>query len=95
MPALSAPRKSIAVLPFTNLSTEKENEYFADGVQEDVLTNLSRIGDLRIISRTSVMGYRGKNQNLRDIARELGVGTIVEGSRAALRRPDSRQRATH
>jgi TolB-like protein len=74
------PRKSIAVLPFTNLSAEKENEYFADGVQEDVLTNLSRIADLKIISRTSVMGYRGKNQNLREIARELGVGCIVEGS---------------
>ncbi len=79
-PERNAPRKSVAVLPFANLSAEKENEYFADGVQEDVLTNLSRIGDLRVISRTSVMGYRAKNQNLREIARELGVGSVVEGS---------------
>ena len=76
----AASRKAIAVLPFANLSAEKENEYFADGVQEDVLTNLSRIKDLKVISRTSVMGYRGKSQNVREIARELGVGAVVEGS---------------
>ncbi len=73
-------RKSVAVLPFANLSADKENEYFADGVHEDLLTNLSRIRDLKVISRTSVMGYRGKTQNLRQIAGELGVATIVEGS---------------
>ena len=73
-------RKAIAVLPFANLSSDKETEYFADGVQEDVLTNLSRIRDLKVISRTSVMGYRGTTQKLREIGRELGVGTVVEGS---------------
>src|SRR5438270_9885708 len=59
--------KSIAVLPFENLSDEKENAYFADGVQDDILTNLSKIGDLKVISRTSVMPYRGKIQDLRSM----------------------------
>jgi TolB-like protein len=72
--------KSIAVLPFENLSDEKENAYFADGVQDDILTNLSKIGDLKVISRTSVMPYRGKTQNLRDIGKTLGVANILEGS---------------
>lgn len=72
--------KSIAVLPFENLSDEKENAYFADGVQDDVLTNLSKIGDLRVISRTSVMQYRGRPTNLRDIGKALGVSNILEGS---------------
>src|SRR3982751_319390 len=72
--------KSIAVLPFENLSDEKENAYFADGVQDDVLTNLSKIGDLKVISRTSVMQYRGRPTNLRDIGKTLGVSNILEGS---------------
>ncbi len=72
--------KSIAVLPFENLSDEKENAYFADGIQDDVLTNLSKIGDLKVISRTSVMPYRGKTSNLREIGKALGVGNILEGS---------------
>ncbi len=72
--------KSIAVLPFENLSDDKENAYFADGVQDDILTNLSKIGDLKVISRTSVMPYRGKTQNLRDIGKTLGVSNILEGS---------------
>src|ERR1700749_533522 len=72
--------KSIAVLPFENLSDEKENAYFADGVQDDVLTNLSKIGDLKVISRTSVMSYRATQSNARDIGKALGVGTILEGS---------------
>jgi len=72
--------KSIAVLPFENLSDEKENAYFADGVQDDILTNLSKVGDLKVISRTSVMPYRGKTQNLRDIGKALGVSNILEGS---------------
>ncbi|HEY2626203.1 MAG TPA: tetratricopeptide repeat protein [Candidatus Udaeobacter sp.] len=72
--------KSIAVLPFENLSAEKENTYFADGIQDDVLTNLSKIGDLKVISRTSVMPYRGKASNVREIGKALGVGTILEGS---------------
>jgi serine/threonine-protein kinase len=72
--------KSIAVLPFENLSDEKENAYFADGIQDDVLTNLSKIGDLKVISRTSVMPYRGKTSNIREIGKALGVASILEGS---------------
>ena len=72
--------RSIAVLPFENLSDEKENAYFADGVQDDLLTNLSKIGDLKVISRTSVMPYRGTQSNVREIGKALGVGTILEGS---------------
>ena len=72
--------KSIAVLPFENLSDEKENAYFADGVQDDILTNLSKIGDLKVISRTSVMPYRGAKQGLREIGKALGVSAILEGS---------------
>src|ERR1700724_3440940 len=72
--------KSIAVLPFENLSDEKENAYFADGIQDDILTNLSKIGELKVISRTSVMPYRGKTQNLREIGKTLGVANILEGS---------------
>jgi TolB-like protein len=72
--------KSIAVLPFENLSDEKENAFFADGIQDDVLTNLSKIADLKVISRTSVMPYRGKASNVREIGKALGVATILEGS---------------
>jgi len=72
--------KSIAVLPFENLSDDKENAYFADGIQDDVLTNLSKIGDLKVISRTSVMSYRGHAPNVRDIGKALGVSAILEGS---------------
>jgi TolB-like protein len=72
--------KSIAVLPFENLSDDKENAFFADGMQDDILTNLSKIGDLKVISRTSVMGYRGKTANVREIGKQLGVSNILEGS---------------
>src|SRR5437899_3092105 len=72
--------KSIAVLPFANLSDDKENTYFADGIQDDVLTNLSKIGDLKVISRTSVMRYRGQTTNVREIGKALGVSNILEGS---------------
>src|SRR5216110_2186064 len=73
--------KSIAVLPFENLSDDKENAYFADGIQDDILTNLAKIGDLKVISRTSVMPYRDSGvRNARDIAKALGVGTLLEGS---------------
>ncbi|HJX24704.1 MAG TPA: tetratricopeptide repeat protein [Chthoniobacterales bacterium] len=72
--------KSIAVLPFENLSEEKENAYFADGIQDDILTNLSKIGDIKVISRTSVMSYRAKAPNVREIGKALGVSTILEGS---------------
>ena len=72
--------RSIAVLPFQNLSDAKENAYFADGIQDDLLTNLSKIGDLKVISRTSVMPYREMQSNAREIGKTLGVGTILEGS---------------
>jgi TolB-like protein len=72
--------KSIAVLPFENLSDDKENAYFADGIQDDVLTNLAKIGDLKVISRTSVMGYRGKPGSVREIGKALGVSAILEGT---------------
>ena len=75
------PEKSIAVLPFENLSEEKANAYFADGVQDEILTNLSRIADLKVISRTSVMQYRtGTARNLREIGEQLGVAYLLEGS---------------
>src|SRR5216117_3746116 len=73
--------KSIAVLPFQNLSDERENAYFADGMQDDILTNLSKIGDLKVISRMSVMSYRGDAvRNAREIGKALGVATLLEGS---------------
>src|SRR5438874_1790056 len=72
--------KSIAVLPFQNLSDDPQNAYFADGIQDDVLTSLSKIGDLRVISRTSVMQYRDKAANVRDIGKALGVSNVLEGS---------------
>jgi TolB-like protein/Flp pilus assembly protein TadD len=72
--------KSIAVLPFDNFSDDKENAYFADGIQDDILTNLARIGDLKVISRTSVMPYRGQTHNVREIGKALDVATILEGS---------------
>ena len=73
--------KSIAVLPFQSLSDEKENAYFADGIQDDILTNLSKIGELKVISRMSVMSYRGDGaRNAREIGKALGVGTLLEGS---------------
>ncbi|HEX4641677.1 MAG TPA: hypothetical protein VH252_09830 [Chthoniobacterales bacterium] len=82
LPRASAHRidKSIAVLPFENFSDDKENAYFADGIQDDILTNLSKIGDLKVISRTSVMPYRGKQQSVREIGKALGVSAILEGS---------------
>ena len=82
LPRASATRmeKSIAVLPFENFSGKPENAYFADGIQDDILTNLSKIGDLKVISRTSVMAYRGKQKSVRQIGKELGVGAILEGS---------------
>jgi TolB-like protein/Tfp pilus assembly protein PilF len=79
--ALAIGEKSIAVLPFENLSEEKQNEYFADGVQDEILTDLAKIADLKVISRTSVMQYKsGIARNLRKIGEELGVGHVVEGS---------------
>src|ERR1700730_9826575 len=75
------PAKSIAVLPFENLSEEKQNAFFADGVQDEILTNLARIADLKVISRTSVMQYKSRvARNLRAIGQQLGVAHLVEGS---------------
>ncbi|MEP6686541.1 MAG: FlgO family outer membrane protein, partial [Verrucomicrobiota bacterium] len=75
------PVKSIAVLPFENLSEEKQNAFFADGVQDEILTNLARIADLKVISRTSVMQYKtGAARNLREIGQQLGVAHLLEGS---------------
>ena len=80
-PAAAIPEKSIAVLPFENLSKDEENAYFAGGVQDEVLTNLAKIADLKVISRTSVMKYKsGPERNLREIAKALGVSHVVEGS---------------
>src|SRR6266508_2056122 len=80
--ALAAiPEKSIAVLPFENLSNDKENAYFADGVQDEILTGLSRVADLKVISRTSVMQYKaGPKRNLREVATDLGVAHVLEGT---------------
>ena len=78
---LAAPEKSIAVLPFENLSEEKENAFFADGVQDEILTDLAKIADLKVISRTSVMQYKnGISRNLREIGEQLGVAHVLEGS---------------
>ena len=78
--AASIPEKSIAVLPFENRSEDIANAYFADGIQEEILTRLSKIADLKVISRTSTQHYKSTPQNLSDIARQLGVAHIVEGS---------------
>ncbi|CAM5390702.1 tetratricopeptide repeat protein [Rhodanobacter lindaniclasticus] len=78
--AIAIPAKSIAVLPFENLSADKENAYFADGMQDLILTKLADIGDLKVISRTSTEQYGSHPGNLHRIAQELGVATILEGS---------------
>ncbi len=74
------PEKSIAVLPFENLSEEKTNAYFAEGIQDEILTRLAKIADLKVISRTSTQKYKSAPDNLREIAQQLGVATILEGS---------------
>jgi tetratricopeptide (TPR) repeat protein len=76
----SSPQKSIAVLPFENLSEDKANAYFADGIQEEILTRLAKIADLKVISRTSTQRYQSKPGNLAEIAKQLGVANILEGS---------------
>jgi len=79
-PTLSVPEKSIAVLPFENRSEDKANAYFADGIQDEILTRLSKIADLKVISRTSTQHYKSAPENLPEIAKQLGVAHIVEGS---------------
>ena len=74
------PEKSIAVLPFENLSGDKDNAYFADGIQDEILTRLSKIADLKVISRTSTQHYKSSPENLPEIARQLGAAHILEGS---------------
>ncbi len=78
--SLPIPEKSIAVLPFENLSSDKENAYFTEGIQDEILTRLSKIADLKVISRTSTQHYKSAPENLPEIARQLGVAHIVEGS---------------
>jgi serine/threonine protein kinase/lipoprotein NlpI len=77
--AKSPPKKSIAVLPFENLSEDKANAYFADGIQEEILTRLSRIGDLKVISRTSTQRFKNSPEDISHIAKQLGVANILEG----------------
>jgi TolB-like protein/class 3 adenylate cyclase/Tfp pilus assembly protein PilF len=77
---LAIPEKSIAVLPFANRSDDKANAYFADGIQDEILTLLSKIADLKVISRTSTQSYQSKPRNLTEIAKQLGVANILEGS---------------
>jgi TolB-like protein/class 3 adenylate cyclase/Tfp pilus assembly protein PilF len=76
----SIPEKSIAVMPFENLSSDKENAYFADGIQDEILTRLSKIADLKVISRTSTQHYKSAPENLLEIGKQLGVAHILEGS---------------
>lgn len=76
----AAEKASIAVLPFTNMSADAQQEFFADGITEDILTRLAAIGELRVISRTSIMRYKGSDKSLPEIAAELGVSHILEGS---------------
>ena len=73
-------RKSIAVLPFESLGDKNSPSYFADGVQDDILTDLGKVRDLKVISRSGVAAYRGKNRNMKQIGRDLGVANVLEGS---------------
>jgi TolB-like protein/class 3 adenylate cyclase/Tfp pilus assembly protein PilF len=79
-PTPAAPEKSIAVLPFANLSEDKANAYFAEGIQDEIVTRLAKIADLKVISRTSTQQYQSKPGNLSEIAKQLGVANILEGS---------------
>jgi TolB-like protein len=83
--------KSIAVLPFANMSEEKDNEFFTDGIQEDILTNLALVHELRVVSRTSVLRYKDTSKSIGQIASELGVAYILEGS---VRREGNKVRVT-
>src|SRR5438034_7465121 len=78
--AAAVPEKSIAVLPFENRSRDPDNAYFADGIQDEILTRLSKIADLKVISRTSTQHYKSAPENLREIAKQLGVAHVLEGS---------------
>ena len=92
LPAIRVPKRSIAVLPFSSLSDDKKDTYFADGVQDEILSNLAKVSRLKVISRTSVMTFRpGANRNLRSIAESLGVANVIEGT---VRRDGKRVRLT-
>ncbi len=78
--AAAITRKSIAVLPFENLSSDPDNAYFAEAIQDEILARLSKIADLKVISRTSTQKYKSAPDNLREIAKQLGVGNVLEGS---------------
>jgi TolB-like protein/Flp pilus assembly protein TadD len=92
LPSIRAPKRSIAVLPFANLSNDKRNAYFADGVQDEILFNLAKVSGLNVISGTSAMTYRPEDKrNLRSIAESLGVANVVEGT---VRRDGNRVRIT-
>lgn len=86
-----ATRKSIAVLPFQNMSSDPDNEFFSDGITEEILNVLTRIEGLMVISRTSAFAYKGLNKDIREIGKELGVGTVLEGS---VRKAGNRVRVT-
>ena len=88
-PAMRPP--SIAVLPFANLSGDKENEYFSDGLAEEIITELTRIPGLKVIARTSAFAFKGRNEDVRRIAEALGVTKVLEGS---VRRAGDRIRVT-
>ena len=76
----TVPDKSIAVLPFENLSSDKENAYFADGIQDEILTKLASIADLKVISRISTAKYKSKPEDLKTVSQQLGVATVLEGT---------------
>src|SRR5262249_28264690 len=79
-PATIISAKSIAVLPFENLSEEKANAYFAEGIQDEILTKLASINDLKVISRTSTARYKSKPEDLKTVSQQLGVATVLEGT---------------
>ena len=80
MGACSARSSRVAVLPFANISADAADEYFADGITEEMITRLSKIPELSVIARTSIIGYKGSGKGVAEIGRELGAGTILEGS---------------
>ncbi len=90
-PAPAAAKPSVAVLPFQNMSADPQNEYFSDGMTEEIISKLSRIQSLQVASRTSVMRYKGTQKDVKDIGRELGVRYVLEGS---VRRAENRVRVT-
>ncbi len=79
-PEAAAHRRFIAVLPFANLGGDKDSDFFAEGIHDEILTSLAKVKEFRLISRSSVLKYRGREVNLREVARELGVGSVLEGS---------------